>query len=47
MNLKLLFYAANCVDKAKILLYDILFGATEACGKILALVSYYFKPRKS
>lgn len=47
MKEKILFYAANCVDKAKILLYNILFGATEACGKILASVLYRFKSRKT
>lgn len=44
---RLLFYAANCAEKLKILLYDILFGATEIFGKILASVLYHLKPRKS
>lgn len=40
------FYIANCAEKAKILFYNILFAAIESCGKILALVSYHFKPLK-
>lgn len=43
---KLLFYVANCADKAKILFYNILFGVIEVFGKILALISYCFKHRK-
>lgn len=43
---RLLFYAANCAEKLKILLYDILFGAIDACGKISASVLYHFKSIK-